>query len=435
MHNILFWFRNDLRVHDNEAFLKASLAGRVIPVYIFDERQFQDNYLGHKKTGIRRAQFMIEAVLNLRNTLRHLGSDLVIQHGIPEDILATMAYDLDAKEIFASKEITQEETNVEANLSRKLKPLNIDIELIWGATLYHVRDLPFQIHFLPDTFSDYRKKIEIGAKVRPVLPAPTHLHALPEVNLGDAPTLKELGYTDELPETHPNSAFPFKGGETEALNRLNDYIWKKDLLKDYKNTRNELLGSDYSSKLSAWLSIGCISPRRVYEEVKRYESEKIANESTYWLIFELLWRDFFYLIALKYGTRIFKIKGIKYDLLKQWKRSKPEFKKWAEGKTGVPFVDANMKELNETGYLSNRGRQIVASYLAKDLGISWTWGATYFECQLIDYHASTNWGNWNYVAGVGNDPQTDRHFNIETQKQKYDPNDEYTLLWAAFSKN
>ena len=429
MPNILYWFRNDLRVHDNEALLKASLAGKVVPIYVFDERQFRINYLGDKKTGIRRAQFLIESVQSLRDTLRSLGSDLIIKTGIPEEVIAQVAYTVDAKEIYASKEITQEETNVEANLAKKLKPLNIDIHLIWEATLFHVRDLPFQIHFLPETFTEFRQKIEKGTKVRITLPAPTNLHHLPDVDLGNVPTLNDLGYDKPNFVANPKSAFPFKGGETAALQRLHDYVWNKELLKSYKDTRNGLIGTDYSSKLSAWLSLGCISPRRIYEEVKRYETEKVANESTYWLIFELLWRDYFYFVALKHGSRIFKTKGIKFDITKEWKRDKALFQTWAEGKTGVPFIDANMKELNETGYMSNRGRQNVASYLAKELGVSWTWGATYFESKLIDYHVSTNWGNWNYLAGVGNDPREDRSFNIDLQSKKYDAAGEYVALW------
>jgi deoxyribodipyrimidine photo-lyase len=115
--------------------------------------------------------------------------------------------------------------------------------------------------------------------------------------------------------------------------------------------------------------------------------------------------------------------------MKSWKHDKVNFDKWVKGETGVPFIDANMRELQQTGFMSNRGRQNVASFLTKDLGIDWTWGAAYFESQLIDYDVCSNWGNWNYLAGVGNDPREDRYFNIGRQADMYDKQGEYVKLW------
>lgn len=431
MQNIIFWFRNDLRLHDNEALLKATKAGNIIPVYVFDERQFNKTSLGFKRTGAFRAKFLLESVEDLRNNLRKIGSDLIIRVGKPEEILAKMADEWQAAAVYASKEVTQEETTVEAKLSKRIKPLNIEIELIWIATLYHARDLPFQINFIPDVFTEFRKKVERSAKIRAIFDAPIVLPKIEKsIKLGDIPTLKDLGFDEEL-KHDSRAVLDFKGGESNALSRLNDYIWQKDLLKTYKETRNQLIGGDYSSKFSAWLSVGCISPRKIYEEVKKYESEVLSNDSTYWLVFELIWRDYFHFIALKFGTRIFKTSGIKNDLLQEWKRDKPNFEKWVNGETGVPFIDANMKELQLTGFMSNRGRQNVASFLTKALGIDWTWGASYFESQLIDYDVCSNWGNWNYIAGVGNDPREDRNFNIARQADMYDKNGDYVKLWLS----
>jgi deoxyribodipyrimidine photo-lyase len=431
MQNIIFWFRNDLRLHDNEALLHAQKAGNVIPVYVFDKTQFKTTSLGFKRTGVFRAKFILESVEDLRNNLKKIGSELVIRIGKPEEILAKMAAEFQAAAVYASKEVTQEETTVEANLAKRIKPLNIEIELIWTATLYHARDLPFQINYLPDVFTEFRKKVERSAKIRATFDTPQKLSHVPiEIDLGKIPTLQDLGF-EEIPEIDKRSVLAFKGGETEALNRFNEYIWEKDLLKTYKETRNGLIGGDYSSKFSAWLSLGCVSPRKIYEEIKKYEQDVTANDSTYWLVFELIWRDYFHFVALKFGTRIFKSSGIKNDLIKNWKRHKPSFEKWINGETGVPFVDANMKELKLTGFMSNRGRQNVASYLTKDLGIDWTWGASYFESQLLDYDVCSNWGNWNYVAGVGNDPREDRHFNIAKQAETYDKNGDYVNLWLS----
>ena len=426
MQNIIFWFRNDLRLHDNEAFLEASKAGNVVPVYVFDTRYFEKNFLGLKRTGIFRTKFLLEAVEDLRKNLRAKGSDLIIRVGYAEEIIAQIAKDLEAVAVYASKEVTQDETTIEALLSKKLKPQNIDIDLIWTATLFHARDLPFQINFLPNIFADFRKKIEQAAKVRKTFDAPPQLTKVEGVEPGNMPAYQELGFESD-PVFDARAVFDFKGGETAGRMRLNEYIWQKDLLKTYKETRNGLIGADYSSKLSAWLSLGCISARQVYEEVKRYEAEVVANESTYELIFELLWRDYFYFIALKSGTRMFKASGIKNDLMKQWKRHKPTFETWVKGETGVPFIDANMRELQLTGYMSNVGRQNVSLYLAKNLGIDWTWGAAYFESMLIDYDVCINWINWNYTAGVSNDPKLDTeqqtHFNNQQEA--------YIKLWLG----
>ncbi len=188
------------------------------------------------------------------------------------------------------------------------------------------------------------------------------------------------------------------------------------------------MGGDYSSKLSPWLAMGCISPKSVYREIKRYEASRKKNASTYWLFFELLWRDFFRFMAKKHGKSIFLPGGIT-GTPPQNRKDLDAFTKWQHGETGEPFVDANMKELLTTGYMSNRGRQITASYLIHDLGVLWTWGAEWFENRLIDYDPSSNWLNWAYIAGVGNDPRQGRHFSIESQSIKYDPKGKYVNYW------
>lgn len=432
---ILYWFRNDLRLHDNEAFGRAILdAEEIVPVFIFDPRLFSERpTLGIRKTGIFRTNFLLESVADLRQSLQDRGADLIVRVGDAAVILGELAAEIGAAAVYASKEVTQEETDIESTLSKWLKPLNIDLELFWMATLYHVRDLPFGIFRLPDVFTAFRKQVEQQASVRPCWKMPASIQVMPGITPGELPTLPTFGFTEPLPVDN-RGVIPFKGGETAALARLKAYFWENNRLRDYKETRNGLLGADYSSKFSPWLALGCLSPRLIFEEVQRYESERIKNESTYWLIFELIWRDYFRFIALKYGTRLFKPSGIKHELHKKWLRDKDLFRCWANGKTGIPFIDANMRELNATGFMSNRGRQNVASFLVSDLGIDWTWGAAYFEGQLIDYDVCSNWGNWNYVAGVGNDPRVygnaqPRYFNIYRQALQYDPAGDYVHYW------
>ena len=220
-----------------------------------------------------------------------------------------------------------------------------------------------------------------------------------------------------------------KGGEQEALKRLESYSFESNALQEYKESRNGLLGEDYSSKLSLWLWNGCLSPRMIYWKVMQYEKEVKRNQSTYWLIFELIWRDYFKYIALKHGNRIFQLNGIGRSA-RQWEVDFERFEKWAKGETGIPFIDANMKELNKTGFMSNRGRQNVASFLSKELQLDWRMGAEYFESMLIDYDVASNYGNWMYVSGVGNDPR-DRYFNIISQAKRYDAKGNFVKHWLT----
>ena len=239
------------------------------------------------------------------------------------------------------------------------------------------------------------------------------------------PTLHDLGIADF--KTHVHSAFPFKGGETEALKRLDDYFFNTKKLGFYKKTRNGLVGTDYSSKFSSWLANGSISAKTIYWKVKQFEKEQYKNESTYWLIFELIWRDYFKYVSLKYGSQIFKLDGILHKDY-EWSTNKNQIKKWINGETNSDFVNANMLELKQTGWMSNRGRQNVASYFAKELKLDWRIGAAYFESLLIDYDVHSNYGNWMYVAGVGNDPR-DRKFNVQLQAERYDENGKFRKLW------
>lgn len=224
----------------------------------------------------------------------------------------------------------------------------------------------------------------------------------------------------------------FRGGETAALARLKEYLWDSDCLKTYKETRNGMLGGNYSSKFSPWLAHGCLSPRTVVAEVGRYEKERVANDSTYWLLFELIWRDYFRFYALAHGTRLFQLWGPRNspdDGTRQWRADARLLQSWGLGVTGYPFVDANMRELLATGFQSNRGRQNVASFFVKDLDMDWRLGGEWFEGLLLDHDVGSNWGNWTYVAGVGADPREDRYFLIPKQSRDYDRQGEYMRHW------
>lgn len=432
----IVWFRQDLRLHDNEAISTAMrMAEEVIPVYVFDERVFKGKTrFGFPKTGAHRARFILESVADLRNNLRRLGSDLLIRIGKPEQFIPELAKQLKVSWVLCNRERTHEEVMVQDCLEQKL--WNIGVELLYtrGKMLFHTQDLPMPVQHTPDVFTQFRKENENITQIRPPMPAPTALPNLPVgLDMGDMPDLATFGLAPAPVADH--AALDFKGGETEGLRRLQYYLWDSHLIKTYKQTRNGLVGGDYSSKFSPWLSQGCLSPKFIYQEIKRYERAHGANESTYWLFFELLWRDFFRLQGKKHGNRIFLKGGPQNKPMRHLRDNREAFQQWADGKTGVPFIDANMRELNATGWMSNRGRQNAASFLTRDLKVNWQMGAEYFESLLLDYDPCSNWGNWNYVAGVGSAPREDRYFNILTQARNYDPKGDFVRLWCPELRN
>ena len=427
MKTSIVWFKTDLRLSDNETLVKAiSQSDQIIPVYCFDESHYEITNYGFNKTGNFRTQFLLESLLDLDKNLRELGSGLVILKGKPEVEISKIAQQYKVQKVFAKREVTFEEKQTKQLVQTELWKLQCEIETFSTSTLYHAEDLPFSIKDIPDVFTNFRKKTEQDSKIRAVFEKPLKINSplIPEIKL---PTLEDLGLT--FTPIDSRAVLQFKGGETEAIKRLNYYFFETKAISSYKETRNGMVGADYSSKFSAWLSMGCISPRYIYNELKKYESQFGANESTYWLVFELLWRDYFRFMMKKYHNKFFQQAGIQNKGITVNKHNISQLNDWINGNTGVDFVDANMLELKQTGFMSNRGRQNVASYFCNDLKLDWRYGAAYFEQQLVDYDVCSNWGNWAYLAGVGNDPRGNRYFNIEKQASDYDKNKVFRNLW------
>jgi deoxyribodipyrimidine photo-lyase len=427
MKTAIVWFKTDLRLEDNETLVKAiAQSDQIIPVYCFDEAHFEITPYGFQKTGSFRAQFLVESVGNLDKNLRNLGSGLLILRGKPEVEIPKLVQQYKAYKVFAKREVAYEEKQAEQLVQNELFKLRCEFETFSTSTLYHAEDLPFSIKDIPDVFTNFRKKTEKDATIRAIYNKPLQINS-PDISEGIVPTLHDLGL--EFITIDSRSAIQFKGGETEANKRLNYYFFETQKVSTYKETRNEMIGADYSSKFSAWLALGCISPRFICHELKKYESKFGANESTYWLVFELLWRDFFRFMFKKHQTKMFQASGITAGKEISKSVTKKLLNNWIEGVTGIDFIDANMLELKLTGFMSNRGRQNVASYFCNDLKLDWRYGAAYFEQQLIDYDECSNWGNWAYIAGVGNDPRENRYFDIEKQATIYDKNRSYRNLW------
>jgi deoxyribodipyrimidine photo-lyase len=427
MRKSIVWFKTDLRLHDNETLVQAiAHSDEIIPVYCFENNHYATSEFGFTKTGNFRAKFLLESLYDLDAQLRALGSGLTILKGNAAEEIGNIAAQFGAQKVYAKKEVAYEEKTTEAELEKKLWKINCTLETYSTSTLFHAVDLPFSIKDIPDVFTNFRKKAEKETTIRPIFETPKQIIS-PKINSSQLPSLQQLGLTE--PKTDSRQAFNFKGGALEGYKRLHHYFTTTKAISTYKETRNGLIGANYSTKFSAWLALGCLSPREIYYELKKYEAINGENESTYWLVFELLWRDYFRFMMKKHRKKFFLQAGIKTGTLDLKSHHPETLQKWINGQTGVDFVDANMLELKYTGFMSNRGRQNVASYLVNDLQLDWRYGAAYFEQQLIDYDVCSNWGNWAYVAGVGNDPRSNRYFNIEKQSHHYDKSGDYKKLW------
>lgn len=418
---VLYWFRNDLRLYDNPALRAATDAGhQIVPVYVLDELWLGRDRWGFRRTGPWRLRFLLESLHDLKEHLREKGSDLLVVQGKSVDVLSELAQEYGCEAIYASKAYTTEEVNMEEKLQKA-----VPLHLYHSSPLIHPGDAPFEIVNLPEVFTAFRKKVEKYSKVREPLEAP---EAISSPDLPDEPLPSaEAIWGSPLPEADRRGVLDFRGGKQAAYKRLDHYFWDTGRVEVYKKTRNGLIGADYSTKFSPWLANGSISPRAIYYDLEDYEQERTKNQSTYWVKFELLWRDYFKYVAMKHGARLFQRGGI-LQRDKSWRDNPKNFRKWALGQTGDRFVDANMRELLYTGFMSNRGRQNVASFLVHRYKEDWRKGAAWFESLLVDYDPASNYGNWAYNSGVGNDPR-DRVFNTESQASRYDGEGAYRALW------
>lgn len=429
----LIWFRNDLRTLDNPSLQKAVLdCEEIHAIYCFDPRHFEITSFGFAKTGVFRAQFLRETLWDLYVQLKELNIQLHIFHDYPEKVIPTFCEQNCVTSIFYQYEWTLEEKTV-VDAIKKQSPTISFVEN-YGQFLYNPKVVFEKMPTIPAVFTQFRTKLE---KTISLPFAKIHFDKVVKNKIPlyevVVPTLQQLYKTEkdfsELLKTNPKSAFPFIGGETQAIQRLQNYLFETKGVATYKETRNGLLGLDYSSKFSPWLANGSLSVQTIYLALKKFEKEVLSNESTYWLYFELLWRDYFKFIAWQHGNGLFKLDGLN-GITPPIQPNHQHIENWINGTTDDDFVNANMIELKTTGWMSNRGRQNVASYFCKELLQDWRIGAAYFESALLDYDVHSNYGNWQYLAGVGNDPRS-RKFNTQLQASTYDPHFEYRKQWLT----
>lgn len=311
---VVVLFRSDLRLDDHPALSYAlEDAKTVVPVYCFDPRHFGRTEYGFQKTGKYRARFLIESVQDLRKSLRSKGSDLIVRIGRPEKIIPDICAKLKCRDVFAHKEVTHDEQQVESALEKALKDSNAQLSTFWANTLYHEDDLPFPIQNIPDVYSDFREAVQKSGTIRTPLHTPDSFPTIPSsLKSGDVPTLRDLGIEDtplnSKSDTYRASATGISavtGGETEALLRVQSYVEESkryDAALSPRAQASSHLGADFSCRISPWLALGCISPRRIFDEMKKASPRPytLVTSTTY---FELVWRDFFRYITAKYSNK------------------------------------------------------------------------------------------------------------------------------------
>ena len=411
--NTLYWLTDDLRLQDNPT-LAAAAGDRTLDlVFCIDERMFLTDSFGNRRLGKHRWRLLRQSLLDLRENLVEYGQKLNVLSGNPRKVIEELLASRDFGRIIRSRQHALHESTDWRYL--RAQYTDIVFSEYDSSTLYQQSSIDFGRTF-PTTFSQFRRSLDAVA-FRPHISAPKAL-----------PNPSTHRYDDQPIELADESPL-ITGGSAAGIEHLRLYF-KTRAASTYKETRNALAGERFSTGFSPWLALGCVSPMQVFEELNAYEDVHGGNESTQWILFELMWREFFRWHAKHHGARLFEFTGIaeKRPLTSFYRE---RFLKWCTGNTPWPIVNACMTELRETGFLSNRGRQIVASCLVNELALDWRCGAGYFEETLIDHDLCSNWGNWQYIAGVGPDPRGGRHFNLEKQADNWDADGQYRERWSS----
>ncbi|KAL0435899.1 UNVERIFIED_CONTAM: Blue-light photoreceptor PHR2 [Sesamum radiatum] len=310
------WFRNDLRIHDNECLTAANNESiSVLPVYCFDPRDYGKSSSGFDKTGPYRATFLIESVSDLRKNLQARGSDLVVRIGRPESVLLEVVKAVGADAVYMHREVSHDEVKAEEKIEEVMKDEGVEVKSFWGSTLYHLEDLPFQLEEMPTNYGGFKERVK-GLDVRKTIEALDRMKGLPkrgDVEPGEIPSLVDLGL-------NPSAAM----GQVSLMLRLSCFAETEKFAVECKAKPNNgfkdgandsIYGANFSCKISPWLAMGCLSPRSMFDELKKSASSLISSATNKknggsgksdtglnWLMYELLWRDFFRFITRKYST-------------------------------------------------------------------------------------------------------------------------------------
>lgn len=406
------WFQNDCRIDDHLALKKAS--AQPYPIIGFYADHFSHPSF-HPNRSALKAQSVLHTLKDLADSLAVYNIPLMYFTDSAHQAVQRLLNEFTVDAVYGHYHASPFE-RYEAVKIKALVPLH----LYEGLTLIHPSDLTFDVAMTPGGFTSFRKKVEKLWLVRPCVDA--------ELRIQDP-----VAHAHTLIEPTPNT-FYIPPGEKAGLARLDHYTFKTKKISTYKTTRNGMKHLDDSTKFSLYLSTGAISPRRIYHTIKDYEAIHGASEQSYWVIFELLWRDFFKWQERKHIQHFYTASGIQRKSI-AWLEDDARLAAIQTGKTGYPLIDANIKELLSTGYMSNRGRQNVASFWTKNLGLDWRLGERFFERHLLDYDPASNTGNWQYVSGIGNDSMPFRYFDVIGQGERYDRAEAYLLTWLPELKS
>lgn len=446
MSPVIHWFRQDLRLSDHPA-LRASCASALtrglpwLPVFVWDPAQARATRWVDARMGPHRRLALHQALTHLDRSLRAHGHRLLVLQGEPAQAIGRIASDTGAAEVWTEHLPAPQEEAADRALSSAAIRGGWRWERLEQGGLFAWDDLPFDVQDTPDVFTSFRQAIQrAGLLARePVAPPPVWPHPMwprpldasvcaPEVERWP----EALSLESEAVHAEPRASFPITESEWHIGESIAQAHWSRYLSNAlphrYKSTRNGLQGHDFSTKLSPWLAWGAMSARQAQHALQRWETEHGASESSGWITFELLWREHFRLLHAKHGRRLYQPSGL--SGLPHPTHDAGAFMRWCAGRTGHALVDAGMRELESTGWLSNRMRQIVASYLIQDLGGDWRAGAAWFESRLIDFDVFSNQGNWAYIAGRGTDPRGGRRFDPDKQAREHDPDGRYRRMWS-----
>ncbi|MFT7343553.1 MAG: deoxyribodipyrimidine photo-lyase [Lentimonas sp.] len=393
----IFWHRRDLRIDDNNGLFQAlNHSEKVFPVFIFDT-----NILSKLLKTDRRAEMIYSEIIRLKEEYEELGSSLIIRHGKPEEILPQLIRECGADSIYANEDYEPYAIGRDRAIEKKILPTTLSL---FKDHVIFAKDEVMKNDGLPYTiFTPYKNKWKATLTEEDIAQFDC-------VSL--AAKLAKITGNEEL-------EFINLGFERSESLLLQPRIVRTSILKNYHNTR-DIPSMKGTSQLSFHLRFGTLSIRKL-AQIAQNTNEKYLDE--------LIWRDFYQMILFHFPESENHSFKKKYEGIK-WINNESDFKAWREGKTGYPIVDAGMRQLNQTGWMHNRVRMIVASFLCKHLLIDWKWGETYFASQLIDYDCASNVGGWQWAAGTGCDAQPYfRVFNPYTQQQKFDKEFDYIKRW------
>ena len=409
----IYWFRSDLRINDNPALQLHCGVDRLLCVFFWPR---DIPWCNLKGLGRQRERFLIESLEALRAQLAELGQKLLVFRETPAQVLPSLVDEYKVTRIGVARSPGSYE-----RLDEKAVAARVSVPLVVheGNTLFSEKALQSTKLSLKQ-FTPFRRSVEplqasnpAGMAVMP--PPPRGLNALP------------------LPaaRVRPDPSFGARGGAKAGEARLKVWMHREGAVTSYKETRNQLDGLFYSSFLSPWLANGSLAVSKLAWELDQFEKLHGANDSTRHFYSELLWREFFYRREVEDSSSLFRAKGTARE--RKLVTFDPRgFARWCAGATDYPLVNALMHQLVESGWMSNRGRQIAASCLVNEMNVDWRFGAAFFEQHLLDYDAASNYGNWQYIAGVGADPRGGRHFDLVKQTRQFDPEGEFTQRWEGY---